>query len=275
MSRIVRNCSNLLSQNRAIQSNDKKDVALDLHLLSGIMRAIKIIKQKQQPTEAVAEDKKTVEPSSRKIANTVKSWIAESQERRRNQQRSLAALGVVILIAFAVAAVAQSPATTNKRALTPEESAIKVTIATTGGFLGPPATRFKVGEQIPVTITMTNTSKEAVYTCISSDLYQDRPQLTRDGKLVPYMNWQSYETVNARHTHMCEQENLPEPVLLRPNEPRVADWFVLVADTSGGADAWYDTLPVGKYELTIQRRLACCDGPLVESNKISFEVVPQ
>ena len=29
-----------------------------------------------------------------------------------------------------------------------------------------------------------------------------------------------------------------------------------------------------KYELTIQRRLACCDGPMVESNKISFEVVP-
>ena len=31
---------------------------------------------------------------------------------------------------------------------------------------------------------------------------------------------------------------------------------------------------VGKYELTIQRRLACCDGPMVESNKINFEVVP-
>ena len=271
MSRIVRNCSNLLSQNVAIQSNEKKDVALDLHLLSGIMRAIKIIKQKQQPNTAVAEDKKTVEPSSRNIANTVKSWIAESQERRRNQRRSLAALGVVILITFAVA---MGQSTAPKRALTPGESGIKVTIATTDGFLGPPATRYKVGEQIPVTITMTNTSKEAVYTCISSDLYQDRPQLTRDGKLVPYMNWQSYETVNAKRNHMCEQENLPEPVLLRPNEPRVADWFVLVADTSGGADAWYDSLPVGKYELTIQRRLSCCDGPMVESNKVSFEVIP-
>ena len=90
------------------------------------------------------------------------------------------------------------------------------------------------------------------------------------------MNCQSYETVNAKRNHMCEQENLPEPVLLRPNEPRVADWFVLVTDSSpaGDADAWYDTLPSGKYELTIQRRLACCDGPMVESNKISFEVVP-
>jgi len=26
--------------------------------------------------------------------------------------------------------------------------------------------------------------------------------------------------------------------------------------------------------LMIQRRLACCDGPMVDSNKINFEVVP-
>ena len=68
---------------------------------------------------------------------------------------------------------------------------------------------------------------------------------------------------------------MPEPALLRPNEPTVADWFLLVNDrTEDGAYAWYGTLPAGKYELTIQRRLACCDGPMVESNKISFEVVP-
>jgi hypothetical protein len=253
----------LLSQNRATRSNCGEDVALKLHLLSAIMKSIRIIKQKQNTSEATTEDKKPVEPSTRKIANTVKSWIEESQERRRNLPRSLTALGVLLLISFAVA-MGQSPAASN----------IKVTIATTDGFLGQPATRFKVGEQIPVLITMTNTSKESVYTCISSDTYQDLPKLTRDGKLVPYMNWQSYETMEAKHDHTCEEQNIPEPVLLRPNEPRVADWFVLVADKSGGADAWYESLPVGKYELTIQRRLSCCDGPMVESNKISFEVVP-
>ena len=173
--------------------------------------------------------------------------------------------GLLILIAFAVA-MAQSP---------PPANNIKVTIATTDGFLGPPATRYKVGQQIPVTITMTNTSKDALYTCISSDVYQDLPKLTRDGKVVPYANSLSYETVNAKRNHVCEEENLPEPVLLRPNEPRVADWFLLVNDrTTEDADAWYDVLPAGKYELTIQRRLACCDGPMVDSNKISFEVVP-
>ena len=81
--------------------------------------------------------------------------------------------------------------------------------------------------------------------------------------------------IHAQQEHICQQENLPEPVLLNPNEPRVADWLVLADDTpSGEADVWYDTLPVGKYELVIQRRLACCDGPMVQSNKISFEVVP-
>ena len=170
---------------------------------------------------------------------------------------------IIILIVFAVA-MFQSPAPAN----------IKVSIATTDGFLGPPVARYKVGEQIPVTITMTNTSKDALYTCISSDVYQDLPKLTRDGKVVPYANSLLYETVSAKKNHVCEEENLPESVLLQPNSPRVADWFLLVNDrTTEDADAWYDVLPAGKYELTIQRRLECCDGPMVDSNKISFEVV--
>jgi len=237
------------------------------------MRAIRIIKQKQNSNETATETKKPVEPSTRTIANTVKSWIEESQQHRRKLPRTLSALGVMIIIASTIA-MGQSETATTEKALTPAEQSIKVTIATTDGFLGPPATRYKVGEQIPVTITMTNTSKDAVYTCISSDLYQDRPKLTRAGKVLPYMNWESYETMNAKRNHMCEAENIPEPVLLRPDEPRAADWFVLVADGSGGADAWYDSLPAGKYELTIQRRFACCDGPMVQSNTISFEVVP-
>ena len=233
------------------------------------MKPIRIIKRKrsEQANQSTTEDQKPSEPSTGKIVHTIKSWIAESQERKRSQRRSLTALGVLILLAFAVA-MAQSPAPAN-------DSAIKVTIATTNGFLGQPAKRYKVGEQIPVTITMTNTSKEPLYTCISSDVYQDLPKLTRDGHVVPYMNWQSFETLYAERNHMCQEENLPEPALLKPNEPTVVDWFLLVNDrTEDGAYAWYDTLPAGKYELTIQRRLACCDGPMVESNKIDFEVVP-
>lgn len=92
MSRIVLDCSNLLSQNQANSSKCKKDVALYLHLFFDIMRAIKIIKPKQSADEAVTESKKAVEPSTRNIANTVKTWIDETQQRQRNQPRSLPAI---------------------------------------------------------------------------------------------------------------------------------------------------------------------------------------
>jgi len=53
------------------------------------------------------------------------------------------------------------------------QSAIKVTIATVGPMLDPPTNSYKVGEQIPVAIKMTNTSNQPTYACVSSDLYQD------------------------------------------------------------------------------------------------------
>jgi hypothetical protein len=241
------------------------------------MRAIRIIKRAQiKDLSDTAVEKKPDEvdgPSARNLANTVKSWIAEAEQRKRSQRHSLAALGLLVLIAFTVG-LGQTTQNT-ERALTPQERAIKVTIATTAGFLGQPANRYKVGEQIPVSITMTNSSTEPFDTCISSDIYQDRPRLTRDGKVIPYLNAQSYEAGYAKHHQVCHEENLPEPVRLEPNKPTVADWLVLVGDgISTQADAWYDTLPAGKYELTLQRQLACCNGPMVESNKISFEVVP-
>ena len=192
-----------------------------------------------------------------------------------------------ILILFAFISVLSAPAgnsgqphqgqsqQTGQRTVTPPESAIKVTIATVGSFLGPPTDHYKVGQQIPVIITMTNTSSGPLNACISADLYQNVPKLTKDGEVVPYMKWESYEQLNAKRNQTCKAENLPEPVLLRPNEPVQADFFVLVdSPTYTGAEAWYDTLPAGKYELTIQRRFSCCDGPMVESNKISFEITP-
>jgi hypothetical protein len=168
-----------------------------------------------------------------------------------------------------------SPQQTSVKALAPPDGAIKVTIATASNLLGPATDHYKVGDQIPVNITMTNTSEHQLNACVSSDLYQNLPKLTKDGELLPYMKWQSSERVIAQRNHTCEEVNLPEPVLLRPKEPRLADWFVLVDTPSGtGAEAWYDPLPPGTYELSIQRRLSCCDGPMVESNKVRFVVVP-
>ena len=180
-----------------------------------------------------------------------------------------------MLVAVMFLATLWSPLQTTKGPLPTESQAqdFKVSIATTGTFLGPPANRFKVGDQIPVTITMTNSSSTEATVCISSNLYQNVPKLTRDGKLIPYINWQSYEQRSAERNQVCQRENLPQSVSIGPNESKVADWFVLVDDTtSTGAEAWYEQLTPGKYELSIQRRLNCCDGPMIESNKITFEV---
>ncbi len=58
-------------------------------------------------------------------------------------------------------------------------------------------------------------------------------------------------------------------------EVRVVEWFILAEGRTPMADmAWGEPLRAGKYGLSIERRLGCCDGPVVESNQISFEVVP-
>jgi hypothetical protein len=73
----------------------------------------------------------------------------------------------------------------------------------------------------------------------------------------------------------CDEVNLPQQVLLRPNEPTVVDWFILSKDAAAFNDvAWYDPLKPGKYTLSDRRRLSCCDGPLSDTNTINFEVVP-
>lgn len=157
----------------------------------------------------------------------------------------------------------------------PPVDAIKVSIATTSVLLGPAATRYRAGEQIPVAITLTNSSAVQASVCISSDIYQNLPKLTRDGKEVPYLEWQSEDRLAVMRNRTCENENLPEPLLLKPNVPALADWLILSdGPVELGEDSWYGKLPVGKYQLSIQRRLTCCEGPLVKSNEVSFEVVP-
>jgi hypothetical protein len=189
---------------------------------------------------------------------------------------------LVIVVALAMSAstgnsrinLAASQQRSSGNALNVQGSAIRVTIMTGGGLFGPARNRYKVGEQVPVTFTMTNTSAQPVYVCDSGTLYQDLPKLVKDGRTIPYLKWQSFQLADSKKNNTCQKEDLPEPVMLKPNESTVVNWFVLVDSAiSTGALAWYDSLPAGKYELSIQRRFGCCDGPMVESNKVSFEIV--
>jgi hypothetical protein len=154
-------------------------------------------------------------------------------------------------------------------------SQIKIAIATGGAPLRPVTDTFRVGQRVPLVITMTNTGSQPVYVCESGTLYQDRPQLLKDGKPVPYTSDRQSMIELAVKDKTCDKENLPQQVLLRPNEPAVVDWFTLAEGaTSIGEDGWFEPLGPGKYTLSNQRRLNCCDGTSIETNTISFVVVP-
>ncbi|HZE71544.1 MAG TPA: hypothetical protein VE135_18725 [Pyrinomonadaceae bacterium] len=258
--------------------------------------SIKIIKRRHDERHNHDEDsnelktsvaEKSVERSTREIASTVNGWIAELQKRKHAQVRLFSPLSVMLILIASISALGaperslaqpdlgHSQAQTAEKASPAPESVVKITIATVGSFFGPPTDHYRAGDRIIIAITMTNTSTAPLEACISSELYQDLPKLTKSGELVPYMQWQSYERLNAQRNNTCEDEDLPETVVLKPNESRLTDWFVLVDSREAtGAEAWYDALPPGQYQLSIQRRLGCCHGPMVQSNKIAFEVVP-
>jgi hypothetical protein len=142
-----------------------------------------------------------------------------------------------------------------------------------GTEIGDSRDRFKVGDPILITLTMTNTAADPQNVCLSSNLYQNLPRLTKDGQLVPIMKWTSSVRQIAKHDETCKDINLPQKIVLDPKAQKDIDWFVLVdSSVSTGAESWYDALPPGKYELSLQRRLDCCDGPMLESNKVTFTV---
>ena len=147
---------------------------------------------------------------------------------------------------------------------------IKVTIATGGGLYGPVKNQFKLGEDIPITISMTNTGDSPARYCLSTTLIQNRPQLNWEGQPMPYLTTlpQRVDTVDA--VRRCEASAFRQFYELRPKQKRVVDWLTI----SRRNIDWYGPLPAGRYELVLKRRIECCQGPMEESNKVTFEIVP-
>jgi hypothetical protein len=159
------------------------------------------------------------------------------------------------------------------------QGAVKISITTGGGLFGPARESFRVGERVPVVISMTNQGREPIYLCDSSTLYQDRPRLLKDGRPLPYEGVQQTMMQTSEKDKTCnnldEDIDLPEQRLLKPGETAVVDWFILTEGTTAQGDmAWYGSLGPGKYELSTRRLMGCCEGTWVESDKISFEVAP-
>lgn len=171
---------------------------------------------------------------------------------------------IAIVIGLIIAANAQTKA----------QTPLQLTIAA-GNEIGESKDQFKVGDTILITLTMTNTATNPVNLCLSSNLYQNLPRLTKDGQPISIMKWTSSVQQIAKHDQTCKDINLPQRIVLDPKAQKDIDWFVLVdSSVSNGAESWYDSLEPGKYELSLQRRLDCCDGPTLESNRITFTVVP-
>ena len=150
------------------------------------------------------------------------------------------------------------------------ESAVKVKITTGGGLYGPPKTQYKVGEEIPVVISLTNTTDGTLTYCRSTSVFQNRPELKRDGQLVPYLTNLTKQADEADFIQRCEASAARQLYSLQPKKTRVVDWFSL----NRGSLDWYGPLPAGRYELLLRRRLACCQGLLLESDTITFEIKP-
>lgn len=153
---------------------------------------------------------------------------------------------------------------------TAPESVIKVTITTGGGLYGPVKSLYKVGEEIPVSILMTNTGSAPAKYCLSTSVFQNRPQLKRDGQLLPYVTKLTEMAEQDEFIRRCETSASKQYYELQPKQTQVVDWLTF----SSMSIDWYGALPAGHYEMVLQRRITCCQGPLVESDKITFDVVP-
>src|SRR6266850_5397793 len=89
-----------------------------------------------------------------------------------------------------------------------DDSQIKISIATGGGPYRPAKDTYRVGERIPVVITMTNTGSQPVYVCETGTLYQDRPQLLKDGEPVPYASFRESAIRGVERDQTCRKDNL-------------------------------------------------------------------
>ncbi len=195
----------------------------------------------------------------------------------RGFRKLVAVLALIVGVAIALFASQRSTATQQPSASARQGQSppIQVRITTGGGLFGPVIDRYRVGDRVPVSITMTNTSDQPVEICDSDTLYQDVPKLLRNGQVVPYQIGQNQILNTTRRDGTCFKLDVPDPVILKPKESRVVDWFVLAEGSEPMGDlTWYEPLAPGKYELSIERRLGCCDGPTIPSNHIKFEVSP-
>ncbi len=183
----------------------------------------------------------------------------------------LVACTVALVASNKLSVFAQRPAV--GRVSAEQRRAVHLVISGTGMSSGsfsrdpiPEKETFTLGEPIHIGLLMTNTGRESIWVCaFSNPYYQNRPQLTRDGEAVGYLENLKELIRQSDAGTLCEFTSKRDIVYLKPNSPLRVPSIEL--------QEWYGTLSPGHYQLFLRRTLACCaDGQWISTNTISFDV---
>ena len=149
--------------------------------------------------------------------------------------------------------------------LSKDERAAKLTILPVRADLETVQEHFSSSrnEKVLILLSVTNTSAEPIWITVGDSRIRHRPQLRKDGKLVPYQ-------AKVDKTLRMKEKEGPGAVrvtgtFVEPNQTIRMDYIDL--------SEWYDTLVPGLYELTLKYHFKHGGRP-VETNTVSFEVVP-
>ena len=109
----------------------------------------------------------------------------------------------------------------------------------------------------------TNRSLQKVTLLIIDSYVQDRPELFRDGQIVPYKKGVD-ELLHAKDKDPFRK--LVENVRLDPNESKGIGFIYL--------NDWYERLQLGHYQLSVKHRFEPGQD-WIDSSSITFEVAPK
>lgn len=119
---------------------------------------------------------------------------------------------------------------------------------------------FKEGDKIKVKVVITNSSNDPVRVPITDTYLQNRPQLYKDGDLLPYLKTIERVTqVDEAPTSFLRTDS----GILSPSTPKLVE-VISLSD-------WYKPLKPGHYRLTVKHRFEW-GGTWIESSPGTFEV---
>jgi hypothetical protein len=120
---------------------------------------------------------------------------------------------------------------------------------------------FKVGQPIGYKLLMLNTSGEVVTLTFTDEYDQNRPQLYKDGVLVPYRK-QAASMVEAKDKRPMVFRMIPADI----ENNATASAYIRFQE-------WYEPLGEGAYQLAIRRRFVW-GGEWLESPPVRFRIRP-